>query len=251
MNSLKRIEDLTSRYASARIGAAGLGPLWACILVAILMTLIWNYINAEYAASTEHYSSLWGFLDADTLSTPFWIKAAAISVSILTWLGVTCLQILIDRRFGVAMPKDPTEKIMRFLMPGMFIFFMLCSVGYNLGQSLAISDNNAESVAMVTDKYYGKSLLEIMDIGSYLGWAIITTWGVIWAFSTRDGSSRALAGTLTVMLFPIMSSTLNDRDIVAVVPLLILLIVSAILGLIQFVAFLKVRRELDALSVSE
>lgn len=251
MEHLKRMEDLTRRYASTRIGAAGLGPLWASILVSSLMVLIGNHVLAEFAASGSPYAGLWRFLSSETLTTPFWIKAAAISVSILAWLGVTCLQIFIDRHLGVAMPTDKTAKLMRFLITGLFIFFLLVSVGYNVGQSLAISDNNCDCIVLATDKYYGKSLFEIMDISSYLGWGIITAWGVIWAFTTRDTASRGLAWLLTLMLFPIMSSTLNELDLMIVTINLICLMVLAVLGLRQFFAFLKVRKEINALPVSE
>jgi hypothetical protein len=251
MEHLKRMEDLTRRYASTRIGAAGLGSLWAFILATALIALIANYISAEFVARGHAYPGLWRFLDSDTLITPFWIKASSISVSILAWAGITGLQLLVDRRHGVAMHNDPTARAMRFLVPILFILFMLCAVGYNLGQSLAISDNNCECTLLPTDKYYGKSLFEIMDISSYLGWAIITAWGAIWAFSTRDTLSRTLAYLLTLMLFPIMSSTLNDTDIVMATVSLAGLLVLAILGLRQFAAFLKVRNEINALPVSE
>jgi hypothetical protein len=251
MEHLKRIEDLTRRYARTRLAAAGLGPLWAFILVCILTVLIGNYIHSEFAASGRAYTSLWRFLDSDTLITPFWIKAAAIAVSVFSWFGVTCLQVLVDRRHGVAMHIDPTAKAMRFLVPGLFILMLLCAVGYNLGQSLAIYDNNCECTVLATDKYYGKSLLEIMDISSYLGWSIITSWGVIWAFTTRDTWSRSLACMLTIMMFPLMSYTLNGLDVVITVIEFLGLLASTIIGLRQFAAFLKVRSEINALSVSE
>ena len=76
MEHLKRMEDLTRRYASTRIGAAGLGPLWASILVSSLMVLIGNHVLAEFAASGSPHVGLWRFLSSDTLTTPFWIKAA-------------------------------------------------------------------------------------------------------------------------------------------------------------------------------
>lgn len=244
MEHLKHIEDLTRRYANIRMGAAGLGSLWASILAVSLTALIGNYVFTEFAANANADTSLWNFLRSDGLATPVWIKVAAIGVSILTWFGIACLQTFIDRHLGTAIPKDPIAKLMRFFVPGLFICFLLLSVGYNVGQSLAFHDN-------ATHEYYGKSLFEIMDIGSYLGWAIITAWGVIWAFTTRDTISRGLATLLTLMLFPIMSSTLNLIDLIVIALSLIGLLMYSALGLYQFFAFMKIRGEINALQVAE
>ena len=238
MENLKRIEDLTRRYSKARIGGAGLCALWALIMVAALMVLVCNHIYTEFLASGNTYSSLWRFLSSDTLVTPFWLKAAAIGTSVLTWFGITCIQILVDKRLGVAVYHDPTSTLMRILIPGLFLVFMLFAFGYDVGKALAIRDNT------------GKTIIETMDISSYLGWAIITAWGVVWAFTTRDSSSRAIAIILTMMLFPIMSSTLSEVDLIAVFPQLLVLILLTIFGLRQFTEFMKVRNEINALSVS-
>lgn len=244
MEHLKHIEDLTRRYASVRLGAAGLGALWASILAISFIVLLGSFVFTELAASVYADNSLWNFLRSDALATPVWIKAAAISFSILAWFGITYLQTFIDKPLGAAMPRDPTAKLMRFIVPGLFICFLLVCVGYNLGKSLAFSDS-------VTHEYFGKSLFEIMDIGAFLGWTIITVWGVIWAFTTRDMISRGLATLLTLMLFPIMSSTLNEFDLIIVTLCLMGLLMYSALGLYQFFAFLKVRKEINALQVSE
>lgn len=239
MEHLKRIEDLTRRYANTRVGGAGLGALWALMMMTVLMVLVWNHIYTEFLASGNTYSDLWRFLSSNTLITPFWLKAAAIGTSMLTWFGITCIQLIVDKRLGIATSQDSTATLMRFLVPLFFIVFMLFGIGYDVGKALAISENT------------GKSALEMMDISSYLGWTIITAWGVIWAFTTRDTGSRGLAFLLTVTLFPIMSSTLNHTDILIVTLSLIGLLITTILGLRQFFAFLKVRNEINALPVSE
>ena len=238
MENLKRIEDLTRRYSKARIGGAGLCALWALIMVAALMVLVCNHIYTEFLASGNTYPSLWRFLSSDILVTPFWLKAAAIGTSIFTWFGITCIQFFVDRRLGVAVYHDPTSMLMRILIPGLFLVFMLFTFGFDVGKALAIRDNT------------GKSIIETMDISSHLGWVIITAWGVVWAFTTRDSSSRAIAIILTMMLFPIMSSTLSEVDLIAVIPQLLVLILFAIFGLRQFTEFMKVRNEINALSVS-
>jgi len=244
MEHLKHIEDLTRRYANIRMGAAGLGSLWASILAIGFIVLLGNYVFTEFAASADADNRLWHFLRSDGLATPNWIKAAAISVSILTWVGITYLQTFIDEHLGAAIPRDPTAKLMRFFVPGFFICILLICVGYNVGQSLAFHDN-------VTHEYYGKSLFEIMDISAYIGWATITVWAVIWAFTTRDTISRGLATLLTLMFFPIMSSTLNEIDLIVIALSLIGLLMYSALGLYQFFAFMKIRGEINALQVSE
>ncbi|MGH8052178.1 MAG: hypothetical protein ACREPB_16065 [Arenimonas sp.] len=238
MQHLNRLEDLTRRYAKTRLGGAGLGSLWALIMTAVLAVLVWNHIQAEFLASGNTYSSLWRLLGSDTLVTPSWLKVATITTSVFTWLGVSCLQLWVDKQLGVAIPNDPTAKVMRFLTPSLFIVGMLCTIGFNIGRALAIHDN------------IGVSVFDNLDISSYLGWAIITAWGVIWAFSSRDTLSRGLACVLTVMLFPLMSSTLNKIDFIAFIPQFLALLVFAIVGIKQFLAFKNVRNEINALSAS-
>ena len=238
MENLKRMADLTRRYAKTRLGGAGLGPLWALMMTFVLVVFIWNHIHTEFLASGNTYSGLWRLLGSDTLVTPFWLKLAAIATSVLTWLGVSCIQLLMDKQLGIAIHHDPTARVMRFLNPLFFIGIMLVSIGYNTGKALAINDN------------LGISVFDTMDISSYLGWAIITAWGVIWAFNSRDTWSRGLACLLTVMLFPIMSSTLNEIDLITFIPQFIVLIVFAIVGISQFLAYKNVRNEINALSVS-
>lgn len=239
MEHLKRMEDLTRRYANTRLGGAGLGPLWALMTITVLIVLASNHIYVEFLATGTTYSGFWRFLSSDTLITPFWLKAAAIGTSMLIWFGITCIQLTVDRRLGIATSEDSTAMFMRVLVPLLFILFMLFGISYDVGKALAISDNT------------GTSVFNTMDISSYLGWAIITAWGVIWAFTTRDTGSRGLAFLLTVTLFPIMSSTLNDIDILMATLSLLGLLITTILGLRQFFAFLEVRNEINALPVSE
>ena len=239
MEHLKRIEDLTRRYANTRVGGAGLGASWALIVITLLMGLLWNHIYTEFLATGNTYSGLWQFLNSDILITPTWLKIAAISTSMLTWFGITCIQFFVDRRFGIATSNDSSAMLMRFLVPILFILFVLFGIGYDVGKTLAISENT------------GKSALEMMDISSYLGGTIITAWGVLWVFNTPDTSSRALACLLTIMLFPIMSSTLNEIDFINAIPQLIILIVFTILGLRQFLAYQNVRNEINALPVTQ
>lgn len=238
MQDLKNIEDLTKRYAKTRLGGAGLGPLWALMMSFVLMSLTWNHIHTEFLASGNIYSSLWRLLGSDTLVTPTWLKVAAIATSVLIWLGIACIQALVDKQLGVAIHPDPTARVMRLLVPLLFVIGVLCSIGYNTGRALAIHDNA------------GISVFDSMDINSYLGWTIITIWGVIWASSSRDSWSRGLACLQTIMLFPVMSSTLNQIDLITFIPQFITLIVFAIFGIKQFLAFKNVRDEINALSAT-
>jgi len=198
--------------------------------------LAYRHIHTEFLASGNTYPSLMRFLGSNTLITPFWLKVAAITTSVLTWIGVACLQQLVDKPLGVAIHNDPTAKAMRFLNPLSFIGMLFCSIAYNIGRALAINDNA------------GISVFDSMDISSYLGWTIITVWGVIWASSSRDTWSRGLSVLLTVSMFPIMSSTLNEMDLIIFFPSFIGMIGFGIVGTRQFFAFRKVRNEINALS---
>jgi hypothetical protein len=229
---LRHIEDLTRRYARYRPCGAGLGVVWAGMLLALLGALLIQWTGSAYASLGTPSESFWRFLRSRELVPPGWLVAAAAATPFLAWVGLNRIQRWVDRRFGTVQSQEPPDTYPRgprWFFPAVVVFMacLLCGM-------------------LVWDAATGFAAWGAAGI------VAIAVWAILWGRWSRDRLSQFVMFAVSIPPLYLLASTdvesrLAAGNLIIFATYMVLMFWLLIKGATRFSGFVKVRGELAAI----
>ena len=119
MQELKRLEEITRDYSKLRACGAGLGTVWAALVMTTVVVILLHQIYASYLAQIITEPSLWRYIHNELFRIPDWLKLTILVMPFIVWFGMQIIQIVIDRRTGFVRAKRSMHETYALSLAGM------------------------------------------------------------------------------------------------------------------------------------
>jgi hypothetical protein len=233
---LRRLEDLTRRYARYRPCGAGLGVAWGGVLLAALAALFFTWAWTAYTAQPLSAVSLWRFLRTSPLTPPTWLIIAAAVTPFVAWAGLRGIQEWVDRHFGAVEGTVESHAACGALIqgPNWMPPFLVVLMGSVLC-GILVWDAAARSAAP-----------------GLIGILAIAAWTIVWGRGSRDRLTQLVMMGVSIPPMYVLASTdveskMTAGNLVIFGAYLVLMAWLLVKGSRRFFGFLEVRRDLAAI----
>jgi hypothetical protein len=235
MTQLKQIEHLTHEYSKLRRNGAGLGAVWAALVIASVTLLVFQQAYISYVAQVSTVPNFWSYISKDHFSPSTWLRLILLFMPLITWLGMHIIQIIIDRRTGYVILKGSmTGKTRLTLVAALLAYALVVIPLFEFASVYAASDPRSD-----------QSLIANMSFTIMFGRILLVSSGIFWALFSRDLQDTAIPVHATVVAFCMIGSAIDRIDIFLCVLYLILMTNYAITGLYQFSKFKKLQETIE------
>lgn len=231
---LRRLEDLTRRYAKHRPCGAGLGTLWGGMVYGFFAGMVLGWVLGQVVAFATRQSFAHTLFHSQVGMPPL-LVGSAIAAPWLIWVGVLLVQRWVDQRFGkvVGEPRDSFQ-LPRWFLSGFVVLIAL------LNLSLSIFDHHA--LFQGAPDYR----LNAWKVGGMLAIGLLALW---WGRAGQDEQTRTLMMLCSIPSLFALNAGPADLFILSFTSAIYLALMFAAMvkGALRFASFMKVRQELSAI----
>jgi hypothetical protein len=235
MVQIKQIENLTHEYSKLRRNGAGLGSVWAALVIVSLTLLVSQQMYATYLVQVSTVPSFWSYISEDHFSPSTWLRVVLVLMPLITWLGMHIIQVMIDRRTGYVILKGSMTFKTRLTLVAVLLACALFVIP--LFEFL--------SVYATSDPHSDQSFLSNMSFAIIFGRILLVSSGIFWAIFSRDLRDVTIPLLATIVAFCMIGSTIDKYDIFLCIFYLLLITNYSTTGLYQFSKFKKLQETIE------
>jgi hypothetical protein len=235
MVQIKQIEHLTHEYSKLRRNGAGLGSVWAALVIASLTLLVFQQMYASYLTQVSTLPSFWSYISQDHFSPSTWLRVVLLFMPLITWLGMHIIQVMTDRRTGYVILKGSMTRKTRLTLVAVLLAYALIVIPlFEFFSAYAASDPRSD-----------QSLFSNMSFVIVFGRILLVSSGIFWALFSRDLRDINIPMQATIVAFCLIGSAIDTIDIFVCVIYLISITSYATAGLYQFSQFKKLQETIE------
>jgi len=229
---LAHMADVTRRYGRFRPCGAGLGVIWAGLLLGTLGILSLQWTWQAYTADALAGQTFWRFLRDTPMTPPGWLQLAALLAPFVGWAGLVVIQAWVDGQFGAVTAEAEAcgrpLKGPRWMAP----FMVMLMAGLLAG--VLVWDGQLAAV---------RGVAGILAIGA---------WALVWGRHSRDQLTLLVMFAVSIPSIYVLAATDTNAKFTAgnlaiFATYFVLMMFLLLQGIRRFSQFVRVRADLMAM----